>query len=191
MTIEPSDALVVVDVQRDFCPGGALAVAEGDAIVPIINRLAPLFQRHVYTRDWHPANHCCFSDAPEWKDGSWPPHCVQNTPGADFHADLNIPSGALIVSKADHADHDAYSGFQGTRLEAELRGMGVRRVFVCGLATDYCVKATALDALECAFDVVLIEDACRGVDNPAGAAAQAVAAMRDAGVEVCASGDLQ
>jgi len=190
MQLEPSDALIVVDVQRDFCPGGALAVADGDAVVPVINRLTPLFTRCVFTRDWHPANHCSFSEDPQWRDGSWPSHCVQDTPGAEFHPDLRIPNDALIISKAARSDAEAYSAFDGTGLDAELRGMGVRRVFVCGLATDYCVKATALDAADKAFDVVVIDDACRSVDYPPGSAAQAMDEMQGAGVVVCASGDV-
>ena len=190
MNIEPNDALIVVDVQRDFCPGGALAVPDGAAVAPLINRVAQRFRRRVYTRDWHPVNHCSFSADPKWVDGSWPAHCVQDTPGAAFDPALAVPEDALVVSKGARADAEAYSGFDGTGLDAELRGMGVRRVFVCGLATDYCVKATALDALERAFDVVVIEDACRGVDNPAGTAAQAIADLCKAGAQICTSGEL-
>ncbi|MBI5091013.1 MAG: nicotinamidase [Candidatus Hydrogenedentes bacterium] len=190
MTIEDSDALIVVDVQVDFCPGGALAVTGGNEIVPVINRLAPRFQCHVYTRDWHPADHCCFSETPQWVDGSWPRHCVRDTPGAAFHPDLAVLPGALIVSKAEHRDRDAYSGFDGTELAATLREMNIRRAFVCGLATDYCVKATALDGVKHGFEAILIEDACRGVDLPAGSVARAVEEMRAAGVTKCSSGDL-
>lgn len=190
MRIEDSDALVVVDVQRDFCPGGALAVTGGDAIVPVINQLTPRFQRQVFTRDWHPANHCSFSSAPRWVDGSWPAHCVQDTAGAEFHPDLVVPSSALVLNKATVAEKDAYSGFDGTNLADDLRRLTVRRVFVCGLATDYCVRATALDALQNGFSVALIEDACRGVDNPAGAVTQAISEMTTAGVTALQSRDL-
>ena len=190
MQIEPTDALVVVDVQNDFCPGGALAVSGGDAIVPIINGLAPKFSRHAYTRDWHPASHCSFDAAPRFVDKSWPAHCVQGTPGAAFHPDLVVPPGALIISKAMNPDKEAYSDFEDTAFAADLRNLGVKRLFVCGLATDYCVKATALDAVKEGFAAVLIADACRGIDVPAGSAAEAVEAMRQAGVVIARSEDL-
>jgi nicotinamidase/pyrazinamidase len=164
-TIHSTDALIVVDVQNDFCPGGTLAVDGGDGIVPEINRLLPLFHHIVFTRDRHPAGHVSFAEPPEYRDGSWPPHCVQGTMGAEFHPDLKIPDGALIVSKGDDPDVEAYSGFQ-TRdvdLASWLRERGVERVFVAGLATDYCVRATSLDAQREGFAVVLLEDAVRGV----------------------------
>lgn len=191
MKIEPSDAVIVTDVQNDFCPGGALAVNGGAEIVPIINGLTPKFQHRAFTRDWHPANHCSFDAAPRFVDGSWPAHCIQDTPGAAFHPALLVPAGAMIVSKAAGHDHEAYSSFDGTTFARDLRARGVKRVFVCGIATDYCVKATALDALRNGFDAVLIEDACRGVDVPPGSAAEAVAAMRDAGVAVRRSEDIE
>lgn len=160
-----TDALLVVDVQNDFCPGGALPVEDGDSVVPEINRLLPLFRTVVFTRDWHPADHVSFADPPLFVDGSWPPHCVQGTPGAGFHPDLKVPHGALIVNKGDDPAAEAYSGFQARDidLEAWLRGRGVERVFVAGLATDYCVRATSLDARQAGFEVVLLEDAVRGV----------------------------
>jgi len=160
-----TDALIVVDVQNDFCPGGSLAVEGGDRVVPEINRLVPLFAHVVFTRDWHPADHVSFSDRPEYGDGSWPPHCVQDTEGAQFHPALKRPDGALIVSKGDDPDAEAYSGFQATSVDltAWLRERGVERVFVAGLATDYCVMATALDARRAGFEVFLLEDAVRGV----------------------------
>lgn len=163
----------MVDVQNDFCPGGALAVAEGDLVVPVVNRLLPLFGHRVFTRDWHPPNHISFADPPEFRDRSWPPHCVQNTPGAAFHPDLVVPPDALIVSKGDDPDREAYSGFQagGIDLAGRLRERGVRRVFVTGLATDYCVRATALDARAAGFEVTLVEDAIRGVAPETTAAA--------------------
>ena len=167
------DALIVVDVQNDFCPGGSLAVAEGDLVVPVVNRLLPLFRHRVFTRDWHPPDHVSFADLPEFRDKSWPAHCVRDTPGAAFHPDLIVPPDALIVSKGDDPEREAYSGFQagGTDLAAWLRGHDVRRVFVTGLAADYCVRATALDALAAGFEVVLIEDATRGVAPETTAAA--------------------
>ncbi len=181
-TIRPTDALIVVDVQNDFCPGGALAVDDGDGIVPEINRLLPLFHHVAFTRDWHPAGHVSFAERPEYRDGSWPPHCVQGTTGAEFHPDLKIPDGALIVSKGDDPDAEAYSGFQArdVDLAAWLRERAVDRVFVAGLATDYCVLATSLDAQREGFEVVLLEDAVRGV-TPA-TTRDALEELRRAGV---------
>ncbi|MCX8032678.1 MAG: nicotinamidase [Thermoleophilia bacterium] len=163
--IGSKDVLIVVDVQRDFCPGGSLPVPHGDQVVPVINQLAPLFKRWVYTRDWHPPNHISFSDTPEYKDGSWPRHCVQGTPGAAWHPDLEIPMNAILVSKGDNPGHEAYSAFQLENLDlAEfLRAHGVERVFVTGLAAEYCVKHTALDALAAGFAVYVISDAIRGI----------------------------
>lgn len=182
MEIRPNDALIVVDVQNDFCPGGALAVKEGDKVVPIINRLRPHFEHVYFTRDWHPSDHCSFDDDPKFVDGSWPPHCIQNTPGAEFHGDLHVPVDAEIISAATEPDEEAYSGFQNTDLHERLEKAGVDRVFVAGLATDYCVKHTASDAKKLGFDTVLVADAVRGVDNPPGTAQKALDEMRDAGV---------
>jgi len=184
LEIDASDALVVVDLQQDFCPGGALAVNEGDTIIAGINAITPRFTQTVFTRDWHPANHSSFSAAPKFVDKSWPPHCVAKTAGADFHPALEIPGDALIVSKGSDPAREAYSGFDGTTLAETLHARGVRRVFVCGLATDYCVKATALDAVKNGFETILIEDLCRGVDNPPGAAGAAIAKMKSAGVSI-------
>ena len=190
MKIESSDAILVVDVQVDFCPGGALAVAGGDSIVAGINAVVPRFSTRVFTRDWHPANHCSFSDEPQFADKSWPVHCVANTPGAQFHANLGVPNDALVVDKGQDSALEAYSGFDGTGLAGALRARRVTRVFVCGLATDYCVKATALDAVRSGFDTVLVNDLCRGVDVPAGNAQAAVDAMRANRVRVVTSGEL-
>lgn len=191
MKIQPTDALLVVDVQNDFCPGGALAVDEGHRVVPIINHLIPLFEHVIYTRDWHPENHCSFADPPEFVDGSWPPHCVAHSPGAEFNGDLHVPVDAVIVSKATDPDRECYSNFAESTLAKDLRTSGVRRIFICGLATDYCVKHTALDGIKEGFEVLLIENACRGVDYPPGSAADAVEAMKIAGVKVRWSKDLE
>jgi len=161
------DALIIVDVQRDFCPGGALAVPSGDEIVPKVNTYIEIFKRHggliVATRDWHPANHSSFKDY----GGIWPPHCIQNTEGAQFHPDLRLPDDTVIVSKATEPDKEAYSGFEGTNLEKVLKGHGTQRVFVCGLATDYCVKSTVFDALRLGFFSFVLLDAVKGVNiNP-------------------------
>jgi nicotinamidase/pyrazinamidase len=181
---QPTDALIVVDVQNDFCPGGALAVSEGDTIVPVINQLIEKFRVRAFTRDWHPPNHCSFSDVPQFVDGSWPAHCVFDTPGAALHPDLAVPDDAIMVNKATTQDRDAYSGFDDTTLADQLRQAEVQRVFILGLATDYCVKATAHDAHAAGFDTYVVTDACRAVDNPPGTGAAALVEMENAGV-VC------
>jgi nicotinamidase/pyrazinamidase len=161
------DALVIVDVQRDFCAGGALAVPDGDAVVQPLNSYIEVFRSAnlpiVATRDWHPPNHISFRE----RGGLWPPHCVQGTEGAEFHPQLKLPEETLIISKATQPDLEAYSGFEGTELESLLKSKGVKRLFVGGLATDYCVKMTVLDALKLGFTTFLLEDAIRGVNvNP-------------------------
>jgi nicotinamidase/pyrazinamidase len=163
--VNPHDALIVVDVQNCFCPGGSLGVPEGDRVVSVVNRMLSLFSHRAFTRDWHPPDHVSFTEAPEFKDMSWPPHCVQNTAGAEFHPDLEVPPDALVVSKGDDPGSEAYSGFQSTTqdLAGWLRERQIERVFVTGLATDYCVRATSLDAKKAGFEVVLVEDAARGV----------------------------
>jgi nicotinamidase/pyrazinamidase len=156
-------ALIVVDLQNDFCPGGALAVPEGDRIVPLVNALAQAFARRgrpvVATQDWHPVDHVSFRE----RGGPWPPHCVQGTPGAELHPELRREPVTHIVRKAYGADEEAYSGFHGTGLAELLRGLGVEEVYVCGLATDYCVNATALDAARAGFRTAVVEDATRPV----------------------------
>jgi nicotinamidase/pyrazinamidase len=156
-------ALIIVDLQNDFCPGGALAVAEGDRIVPVVNELAARFQRAarpvIATQDWHPPDHVSFAH----RGGPWPVHCVQGTAGADFHAGLRREPITHIVRKATRPDEEAYSGFQGTALDSLLAGLGVEDVYVCGLATDYCVHATAVDAARAGFRVTILEDAARAV----------------------------
>uniref|UniRef100_A0A7V3KPA3 nicotinamidase n=1 Tax=candidate division WOR-3 bacterium TaxID=2052148 RepID=A0A7V3KPA3_UNCW3 len=162
--LREKDALIVVDLQNDFCPGGALAVPEGDKIVPVLNAYIERFSNSksiiVATRDWHPENHISFAE----QGGIWPKHCVQNTKGAEFHPDLRLPSDSIIVSKATEPDKEAYSGFDGTNLDKLLKGKGVTRLFVGGLATDYCVRATVLDALRLGFCVFLLLDAIKGVN---------------------------
>ena len=179
-----TDVLIVVDVQRDFCPGGALAVPRGDEVVPIINRLLALTDwLTVATRDWHPADHCSF----QAQGGIWPPHCVAGTEGAAFHPALDQARIRHVVSKATTGDTEAYSGFQGTDLAARLASQGIRRAFVCGLATDYCVKATALDARRAGLEVVVVEDAVRGVEVRPGDCAKAVEEMKASGIVLAAS----
>jgi nicotinamidase/pyrazinamidase len=182
-----TDALIVVDVQRDFCPGGALAVPDGDAVVPVINRLLALTDwLAVATRDWHPADHCSFAT----QGGIWPIHCVAGTPGAAFHPALETVRIQAVVSKAIARSAEAYSGFQDTDLAAQLDARGIRRLFVVGLATDYCVMATALDARRAGFAVVVPTDAIRGVEAQPGDCARALLEMRRAGIAIAASGDL-
>jgi len=181
--LQEGDALIVVDVQRDFLPDGPLAVRNGDRVVPVMNRYIEYFREAglpvVATRDWHPPNHCSFST----QGGSWPPHCVRDSPGAEFAEQLELPMDALVVSKATRSDTDAYSGFDGTDLEQQLRAVGVRRVFVGGLATDYCVLATVKDAVRAGFRVFVLGDAVRAVDARTGDGDKALDTMRAAGAE--------
>lgn len=178
----PNTALIVVDVQNDFCPGGALAVPDGDAVVPVINALAPAYANIIITQDWHPAGHASFAsahpgkavyelvDLPYGPQVLWPDHCVQATAGAALHADLVLPTAQLIILKGWHAGVDSYSAFReadrrtGTGLAGYLREQGIEAVDVVGLATDFCVAWTALDAVAAGFRARVIEDACRGID---------------------------
>jgi len=161
---QPGDALLLVDVQNDFLPGGSLAVPHGNRVVPLLNRYIGTFAAQelpVYaTRDWHPDRHCSFRA----QGGPWPPHCVAHTRGAEFAAALHLPAGVTVISKATSADRDAYSGFEGTDLDRRLRAAGARRLFVGGLATDYCVLNTVRDALQLGYEVQLLTDAIRAVD---------------------------
>lgn len=183
MAIEPNSALIMVDVQNDFCPGGSLAVSEGDEVVPVLNRYAMRFAEAdapvFATRDWHPINHLSFKD----QGGIWPIHCVQGTHGAAFHPNLQLPEGTTIVSKAQGAEEEAYSGFQGTTLTEQLRAQGIERVYVGGLATDYCVKSTVLDALQAGFETYFLHDASRGVEANEGDVAAAEQEMAEAGAK--------
>ena len=184
MRLQQGDALIVVDVQRDFLPGGALAVPEGDGVVPVLNRYLESFHEAglpiVATRDWHPPNHCSFAE----QGGSWPPHCVQGTPGAEFAEQLQLPSDALVISKATSTEKDAYSGFDGTDLERRMHDAGVRRVFVGGLATDYCVLATVKDAVRAGFEVLVLGDAVRAVEVSPGDGGKALQAMLTDGATI-------
>jgi nicotinamidase/pyrazinamidase len=166
--LDNTDALLIIDMQNDFLPGGALGVASGHEVVAPINHLIELFREQglpiVASRDWHPNDHCSFAE----QGGPWPPHCVAGTPGAEFTAELALPDDAIVVSKADTAPVDAYSAFAGTSLAAQLRERGVERVTVCGLATDYCVLNTVTDALEEGFDAIIVPEAMRAVDVEAG-----------------------
>lgn len=174
-------ALIIVDLQKDFCSGGSLAVPEGDHIVPVVNRLIEKFKESSLpifaTRDWHPVDHSSFRD----QKGQWPPHCVQDTRGAEFHQDLSLPGDTTIIGKASTCERDAYSGFEGTILADLLRDAGVETILLCGLATDYCVKATALDGLNEGFSVTIVVDAIRGVNLLPDDAEKAISEMKEAG----------
>lgn len=189
-TITPKSALIIVDIQNDFCPGGSLAVTEGDAVIPALNEYASRFAEAdavvVATRDWHPADHMSFHA----QGGIWPVHCVQNTEGAAFHDDLVLPEGTMIVSKAQTQTSEAYSGFQGTTLAEELKARGVETVYVGGLATDYCVKSTVLDALSNGFDTYFLADAAKGVEVNAGDVAAAEGEMAAAGAKTAVMTDI-
>lgn len=201
------DALLVVDVQNDFCPGGALAVADGDAVVPVINGLAAKYAHIVQTQDWHPEGHQSFAsahagrepfetiEAPYGPQTLWPDHCVQGTAGAEFHPGLDLPGAELVIRKGFRAQIDSYSAFYendkttATGLAGYLRDRGFARVFLCGLATDYCVHYSAVDAVKDGFAAVVIEDACRAIDL-AGSLADAMANMAKAGVKIANSPDI-
>lgn len=202
-------ALILVDIQNDFIPGGALAVAEGDQVVPIANALQDAFDLIVATQDWHPANHGSFaSQYPGRKVGDrielagqpqvlWPDHCVQGSHGAEFHPQLDRRRIAAIFRKGVDPDIDSYSGFfdnghrRGTGLHEYLAEQGVSEVYIAGLATDYCVRYTALDALQLGYRTHVIVDACRGVNLQPGDVGQAIAAMREAGADITTSGQVE
>ena len=184
----PRAALIVVDVQNDFCPGGALPVAGGDSIVPVLNTVTSAFNRSrlpvVFTRDWHPRNHISFKE----RGGVWPRHCLARTRGARFHPKLKVPRGSIIVSKATRPDLEAYSGFQGTDLKRRLKRLGVGELFVGGLATDYCVKQTALDALGAGFEVCIMTDCIRGVNLRKSDSSAALRLVKKRGAKLVDSG---
>lgn len=207
--IEPSasSALIVVDVQNSFVKGGALAVAHGEDVVPVINRLAPAFQNAILTQDWHSPEHASFASSHPGKQPFdtvdvaygrqilWPDHCVQGTAGAALVADLHIPHAQLILRKGFHKEIDSYSAFMEadrrtpTGLEAYLRQRGISTLFVGGLATDFCVAWTALDARALGFDTYVIEDACRAIDLN-GSLATAWTEMQSKGVKRIQSADI-
>lgn len=202
----PMSALIVVDVQNCFTPGGSLAVKQGDEIVPVINRLAKSFDNVVLTQDWHTPGHVSFASTHGkkpfeqitlhyGKQTLWPDHCVQGTEGAALHKDLQIPHAQLVIRKGFNKSVDSYSAFleadrkTSTGLAAYLKARGINRVFVCGLATDFCVAWTALDARKAGFQTYVIEDACRGIDLM-GSLDRAWADMKKAGVRRIKSGDI-
>ncbi len=180
----PGDALVIVDVQKDFLPGGSLAVPDGDRILPVVNELIETFRlahRPIFaTRDWHPPDHCSFKQF----GGMWPVHCVQDTPGARFADDAEIGDDVTVISKASAPGVESYSGFHNTDLAEQLRTLGVERVVVVGLATDYCVLHTVLDALRDGFEVTVVEDGIAAVEVESGDGQRAIERMRTAGANV-------
>lgn len=208
VSIGDDDVLLVVDVQNDFCPGGALAVPGGDEVVPIVNSLAGRFRHVVFTQDWHPAGHQSFASSHPGKQPFdtitlaygpqllWPDHCVQDTAGAAFHSELNIPHAELILRKGYHSQIDSYSAFfendreTPTGLTAYLRERGLTRVFVAGLAFDFCVRYSAEDACRMGFATMVVEDACRGIDMAGSVAAahESFAALDIACIETDAIG---
>ncbi|HZH91278.1 MAG TPA: isochorismatase family protein [Pyrinomonadaceae bacterium] len=182
-------ALVLVDIQNDFCPGGSLAVSEGDRVVPVVNELQKHFDLIIATKDWHPAGHSSFASL-------WPPHCVQETAGAEFVAGLDTSRVARVFLKGTDTEIDSYSGFfdnehrRATGLGDYLKERGVTDVVVVGLATDYCVKYTALDAVMLGFKTTVVVDACRGVEVQEGDSARALEEMAAAGVRLMESRQL-
>jgi nicotinamidase/pyrazinamidase len=203
-----NDALLVVDVQNDFLPGGALAVARGDEILPLVNRIAARFAMVVLTQDWHPAGHASFASShpgkrpfqkmrmPYGEQVLWPDHCVQGSAGAAFAAGLDIPHAQLVIRKGHQRRVDSYSAFleadrkTKTGLDGYLKSRGVKRVFCAGLATDFCVAWTALDARRFGFQAAVIEDACRAIDTD-GSLEAAWKAMQKAGVRRLSSASLR
>ena len=190
MPLTSQDALIIVDVQNDFCPGGAMPVATGDQVVAPLNEVARRFHAqgsHVFaTQDWHPAGHSPFQE----QGGPWPVHCVQGSPGSRFHPDLRLPEGTAIIQKATNPVEDAYSGFRDTDLEARLKQAGVRQVFVGGLATDYCVLNTVLDALKRGFETHLLTDAIGAVDVSPGDGEKAIQQMRESGAKITTTAEV-
>ena len=204
MKPQDNDILIVIDVQNDFCPGGALAVPEGDAVVPLINGLMPRFANVVWTQDWHPAGHSSFASShpgkapfstiamPYGEQTLWPDHCIQGTSGADFHAGLDPTRAQMIIRKGFRGAIDSYSAFfendrtTPTGLAGYLRERGLTRVFCAGLATDFCVRFSAEDARRLGLETVLIADACRAIDL-GGSLAAGMAAVKAAGVGIIES----
>lgn len=200
MEIESSDALVIVDLQNDFCPGGALAVECGDEIVPLVNLLGARFAHVVLTQDWHPAGHISFASAhpgarpyetiaaPYGDQALWPDHCVQNSPGAKFHPALDVPHAELILRKGFRENIDSYSAFlendhaTPTGLAGYLRERGLKRLFLCGLAYDFCVRHSAIDGTAFDFECIVIEDATRAVKLP-GSVEETDQALNEAGIQ--------
>jgi nicotinamidase/pyrazinamidase len=190
LPLGPGDALLLVDLQRDFMPGGALGVRHGDRVIGPANACIALFLARglpvIASRDWHPADHVSFAQ----RGGPWPVHCVAGSPGAGFDPRVALPAGIRVVSKATERDREAYSAFDGTWLRQELVALGVRRLFIAGLATDYCVRATVHDALRLGLAAVVLRDAVCAVDVQPGDGDAALQEVADAGARLVASSAL-
>lgn len=202
-------ALLVVDVQNDFCPGGSLAIKQGDEIIPVINKLMTKFPLVIGTQDWHPANHLSFAANHKGKKPLniinlqgieqvlWPNHCVQGSRGADFHHQLNTVGFNLIIRKGSNPQLDSYSAFYEndkktqTGLSGYLKGLTISQLYLCGLAMDYCVFYSAMDAVNQGFSVFVIEDACRGVDFPTGSMRKALQTMQQSGIHIINSKEVK
>jgi nicotinamidase/pyrazinamidase len=187
--VAKSDALLITDIQNDFLPGGALPVSGGDQIIPVLNEFARRFKDGDATvfasKDWHPPNHCSFKQ----QGGPWPPHCVQETNGAKFSPLLKLPKNAVVVFKAADPMRESYSVFDGTNFAEELKERGIKRFFIGGLATDYCVVNTVLDARKLGYETVVLMDAVRGIDVEPGDVDRAIESMLKAGVEQATTSD--
>jgi nicotinamidase/pyrazinamidase len=187
MQLANTDALIIVDVQNDFCPGGSLAVEGGDRVAAALTGIAREFSRRggaVYaTQDWHPAGHSSFRE----RGGPWPPHCVQGSTGAQLHSDLTLPDGSIVVRKGANPDVDAYSGFLDSELETLLRRAGISRVFVAGIATDYCVLNTVLDARRLGFETYVLTDVVAAVNVRPGDGEESLRKMTAAGAKLTRS----
>ena len=190
MKLSKTDALIVVDVQNDFCPGGSLAVASGEKVAGVMTGIAKHFSKHrakvFTTRDWHPEGHSSFRE----QGGPWPPHCVQGTRGAEPHPDLHLPKSASIIRKGTSLDKDAYSGFIDSDLEQQLRSAGIVRVFVGGLATDYCVLNTVVDACGLGFETYVLTDGIGAVDVEPGDGLRALHLMRGSGATLTTTAEV-
>ena len=181
------DALIIVDMQNDFMPWGSLPVPGADRIIPVVNSYIKLFEKKglpiFATRDWHPENHVSF----DRNGGRWPPHCIQWSRGADFAEGLELPPETFIINKGDRPELEAYSGFQGTLLNELLRERGVRRIFVCGVATEFCVKNTCIGGLNLGYTVILLKDAVKGIEE--GSSEKAIAELLKLGCIAVKEGD--
>jgi nicotinamidase/pyrazinamidase len=206
--MKENDALIIIDIQNDFCPGGALAVPEGDKIIPLINKLSVRFKRVIATQDWHPEDHLSFAvnhpgkkefdviDYNGMEQVLWPSHCVSGTPGAEFHPDLAMKNVDLILRKGSNPEIDSYSAFREndketlTGLEGYLKTLGIKETYLCGLALDYCVFYSAMDAKELGLETYVIIDATRGIDSPEGNIDKSLTIMKEKGIEIIESQDL-
>jgi nicotinamidase/pyrazinamidase len=190
MELSKADALIIVDVQNDFCPGGAMAVPAGAAVAKMLTTAAAAFASRgalvFATQDWHPAGHTSFRS----QSGPWPDHCVQGTPGAEFHRDLHLPEGTIVVRKGASPNKDAYSGFVDSNLEERLNAASLTRLFIGGLATDGCVLNTVVDALGIGFETYVILDAIGELDNEPGDGLRALHLMQVSGAMTATTGEL-